>query len=106
MATIANAKNTFLKRLEILQTASHKSECTLESEFLTKPENYTHQLEHLVLDITPKINLIEGPYLEVLRRPTHDQAEEDEEDELLDITDVAQLPLIANKDFSPTNPKT
>ena len=103
MSTISNSKNSFLKRLEILQTGSHKSECTLESEFLTKPENYTLQIEHLLVDITPTINLIEGSYLEVLRRPTYDETVSGNYNALLT---PATMPAVVNKDFAPVNPKT
>ena len=103
MATTANSKSSFLKRLEITQTASHKSQCTLESTFLTKPENYTLQLEHFLVDITPSLNLIEGPYFEVLRRPAYTDTVPEDEDELLTLDD---MPVLGNKDFLPVNPKT
>jgi hypothetical protein len=103
MSTIANSKTSFLKRLEILQTGSHKSVCTLESEFLTKPENYTLQIEHFLVDITPTINLIEGSYLEVLRRPTYGETVAEDADALLT---PADMPAVVNKDFLPVNPKT
>ena len=72
MTTTANSKNSFTRRLEILQMNNHESRITLESEFLTKTENYTMQIESFVINTTPVINLIDTPYLEVLYLPTVD----------------------------------
>ena len=103
MSTIANSKSSYLKRLEILQSASHESECTLESEFLSKPENYTLSLAHLLLDITPTINLMKGPYLEVLRRPTYLETLPEDSENLETVDNMA---VVANSAFLPVNPKT
>jgi hypothetical protein len=69
MGTVANAKNTFTRRLEILQSGSNESRTTLQSVFLSKTENYSIQVERFVTNTTPVINLIEGPYLEIYNLP-------------------------------------
>ena len=72
MSTVANSRNTFVKRLEISQIGDYRSQCTLQSVFLEKTENYTLQIQKLVINTTPTINLIKGAYFEIFRRPTFD----------------------------------
>lgn len=74
MTTIANSRNTFSKRMEITQIGSNQSESRLQSVFLDKPENYTLQIEKFIVDTTPTINRIEGPYFQILERPGEDQS--------------------------------
>ena len=98
MTTTANSKNSFSRRLEILQMNNHESRTTLSSEFLTKTENYTMQIERFVINTTPVINLIDGPYMEILYLPTVGSAD-------LRGIDGFAAPVPRGV-FTPNNPKT
>jgi hypothetical protein len=75
----------------------------LEDAFLSKPENYCLQIERLLVDVTPVVNLIEGPYLEVLRRPAYTAAVANDYTALVT---TATAPVVVNNSFTPVNPKT
>ena len=89
--------------MEITQIGSHQSDCTLQSVFLDKPENYTLQLERLIVDITPNINLIQGPYFSVLRRPSYQNASGGDYDGFFDVDD---MPDLVFRYFTPVAPKS
>jgi hypothetical protein len=78
---------------------SHESRITLESEFLTKTENYTMQIERFVINTTPVVNLIDTPYLTIHNLPVLDDAQ------LIDVDDQKDG-LIEHGSFTPNNPKT
>ena len=101
MTTVANSTNSYTKRLEVLQIGTHQSKCTLLSEFLKKAENYTLQIEKFVVNITPPINTITDPYIELFARPDVG---------VVGIETVANLSndtnAIVNRTFQPDNPKS
>ena len=69
MTTVANSTNSYTKRLEVLEVGSNQAKCTLSSEFLKKAENYTLQVEKFTVNITPQINTVTDPYIEIFARP-------------------------------------
>jgi hypothetical protein len=73
---------------------SDQSRCTLEEIFLTKPQNYTMQVSHFVVSITPQINSVTDPYFEVLARPGVGVANA-----------FIPRPDVLHADFNPDNPK-
>lgn len=101
MTTVANSTNSYTKRLEVLQIGSHQSKCTLLTEFLKKAENYTMQIEKFVVNITPVINTITDPYIEIFARPNVGVAG------YRTVTqEEANSDFIANRTFQPDNPKS
>ena len=95
MTTVANSKNSFHKRLEIFQMGSSASQCTLSTEFLKKPENYTLQLERAVINTTPQINTVTGTYMQILARPGANV-----------VGHVDGVVDVLYGDFEPENPKS
>ena len=102
MTTVANSKNTFSKRIEITQIGSHQSESRLQSIFLDKPENYTLQIEKFIVDTTPTINLIEGPYFQILERPGEGTTSGGDLAGFVDTDDIESEPI----NFTPVSPKS
>jgi hypothetical protein len=73
----------------------------LDSEFLKKAENYTMQIEKFVVNITPQINSITGPYFEIFARPDVGVVV------VRTVADEANnTAAIVNRVFQPDNPKS
>ena len=70
--TQSNARGGYIKSLEINREGSHTSITTLRNELLKKANHYVCQIPRFITNTTPRLNLIDEVYVEILKRNDED----------------------------------